>query len=427
MTKMFVPLAEVSREKLLELKRDNFSDDEWDELDDDVREQIAEGDEAHQARIANMVKQFVDRWKWSAEPDTREAAQEAEAYFDYFIQEEDLLKAAEEGGFDVEELIANWEANGYARETVVGALTEVLRDTNVYGEFEYNNSESYRRPKYMFVTQLRDGNIYFDRSDMNEILEGMHEDEILEALEQIEKETYLNIPRKELEGKYEFDYHFDRDGWIVCDPDWDKVQKALTDALEEVEPDAPEVAEDQEKRVIHRYKDGSYVLDLTAGELLAEGQALGHCVGRADMGYTKALRGKEIKIFSLRTQAGRPKFTIEADLDRSGKISAITQIKGKSNRLPGWDFGKTSVGSVKKDEVDKIVELFKTAPILRHIKLESIRDLRPALEHTTSTSWRTVESLPGNVPRENPRTPACPMGDDHGKCTGFCQPYRSRR
>ena len=109
------------------------------------------------------------------------------------------------------------------------------------------------------------------------------------------------------------------------------------------------------------------------------------CVGRDDMGYKQAVIAGEIQILSLRTPGGRPKFTFEIDMDGQ-KVKGISQIKGKANRLPGFDLGKAesrtpghgqAASKMKIEEVKKIFEVVNAMGI----QPRSVYDLGPAIIH----------------------------------------------
>jgi len=106
---------------------------------------------------------------------------------------------------------------------------------------------------------------------------------------------------------------------------------------------------------------------LTSDEIKTEGRHLGHCVGRADMGYIdKAMKG-DIQLYSLRGPTGEGLLTIEC------KDEQVIQIKGNKNRLPGFGPGASSI--TKIDEVRAIVEWLE----LRKVNCNSVMDLAPAI------------------------------------------------
>lgn len=147
-----------------------------------------------------------------------------------------------------------------------------------------------------------------------------------------------------------FEYNFEITAQVVADFDVATITEALKEAAGENIPDD----------VVFRYAGtnatvagasarGMYVAALRPGQLRGEGAALGICVGRSEHGYKDRLAAGEIKIYSIRTEAGRPKFTIS--MSASGRLD---QVKGKANRLPGFEPGKDVL--TKPDEVRAVVE-----------------------------------------------------------------------
>ena len=116
-----------------------------------------------------------------------------------------------------------------------------------------------------------------------------------------------------------------------------------------------------------------YVVSLTPKQLRAEGSALILCVGNPAMPYGRNLRAGRIEIFSIRTESGRPKFTIDRDV-ASGKIG---QIKGKLNRLPGYQPHKYNLS--KPDEVRLVVE-FLVSLGLSADDIRGIPDIAPGVQ-----------------------------------------------
>jgi hypothetical protein len=176
----------------------------------------------------------------------------------------------------------------------------------------------------------------------------------------------------------EVTFHVSIDGGLGAVPNWDNIREDLGDEPEEAgKPDERTF----EERIIHRYANGSYVLDLKPEELDEEGRVLGMCVGRADMPYKRLVQRGQIAIWSIRTQAGRPKFTIEVELNEKGEPTGFAQVKGKANRQPGFDLGLTHPGSdatlrnFKPSEVELIVELCEAVGITP----STVSDLKPAM------------------------------------------------
>ena len=420
---------------------DSFDDDQWEALDDDTREEILDndGDEPPASRsnrwraFDRFYRLFRDRIKWAMEPEESERLRDGEEQFDDFLGELDMegVRSAE-GDYSVDELIESWTADGYTAEQVEAAILEALHDNNNWSITEGNEYGG------AFFKTAYHGNVYIEAEEVSEAAEGLTDEDVKMALHKVEKDSYIgSISIEDLEpSDYDkrrhhrfgtFEYNFDPGPWTDYDPDWEKIEQAVEEALTGVEPEGgqEEPPALDPKRVVHRFKDGAYVYDLVPADLPAEGRAMGHCVGRPGMGYGRAVHAGEIKILSLRTEAGRSKFTIEAKLYPKGQrryggepppnkwdIVSFDQIKGKANRLPGWDLGKSSVGPVKRDEVEKIIDLC----VALGLDPAEQNDLRPGLF-----------ALEGKKQNPGParQGPACGL---HGEgCTGFCVPYRHER
>jgi len=172
--------------------------------------------------------------------------------------------------------------------------------------------------------------------------------------------------------------------------------------------------------VVWHSKDEAFeVVRLTTEkELRAEGRALGHCVGTSSI-YFSQIKRRQIEIFSLRTTSGKPKFTIEADIDREdGSISSIVQIKGKGNRLPG--FAAKMDGKFKPSEVLVLSEFLKWAGL----NPKNVTDMEPgiaALDEFDTSKGRIQNPSNGTIIVDDEFLEEFEdwfCNDDH---CGFCQ------
>jgi gamma-glutamylcyclotransferase (GGCT)/AIG2-like uncharacterized protein YtfP len=100
------------------------------------------------------------------------------------------------------------------------------------------------------------------------------------------------------------------------------------------------------------------LVKLLPGDLRREGRLMRHCVGDGSRKYTQAVKNGEIEIWSLRDRSNKPSFTLEVATefydgpDSKHRAEAIKQLKGKTNRTPGFDSPDASLISPKKrDEV----------------------------------------------------------------------------
>lgn len=117
------------------------------------------------------------------------------------------------------------------------------------------------------------------------------------------------------------------------------------------------------------------LIKLRSSDLRAEGTRMKHCVGDKGMGYIKAVVDGRIEIWSLRDRDDKPRFTLEVDssfysvveeprsraeLERLGTTpaelarfdrgQAIKQIKGSTNRTPGYASKHDSGTNIKFPE-----------------------------------------------------------------------------
>lgn len=115
---------------------------------------------------------------------------------------------------------------------------------------------------------------------------------------------------------------------------------------------------------------GMYVAELAPEDLAYESDQLGHCIGDPRHMHLHSARMGKTRVFSVRTPVGKVKFTIETD--KSGRN--INQIKGNSNRLPGYAAGSSEM--TKSDEVRLVVDF-----LINYLKktpddIARIRDIR---------------------------------------------------
>jgi uncharacterized protein YdaT len=300
-----------------------------------------------------------------------------------------IIRRARDSGYsdEIDTLEEDFAAKGYSPEQINAALEEALQNNNNY----HYNDDANEYGGAMFKAGYSES-FYVDREDLNDWLDGLSEDEIEEVLNQVNRATYLNLDANDLDRKYGIDISDYVQHYADADPVWDMVEAAVKETLDaqdleglqEAEPPVPEA-----QRVLHRFKDGFYALELEPSEMPNESDQMHHCIGRKDHEYMSLVRRGKAMAISLRRPSGKPLLTFFVSLAQDGTPKSVEQIKGKSNRLPGWDLGKVGEGAVKTDEVKKaetIIEILELDPM-------SVTDLRPGLQ--------ALKGLP--VPRENPR------------------------
>ena len=408
---VFVPAGELDEERLEKTPREYFTQEEFDSLDEEIQERIRENDPASRGRVERMVEEFEKRHKWATEPDEQHIRDSFEDDFDTMMREyaDELVdRARRYDRSEIDSIFDTFRGEGYTDDQIEAAFLEALQDNNNYERTyftdEYGNA--------FFKAQANES-FYIDRDDLDEILEGMFPDEIEAALKEINRVTDLSLDADDLRKRHGIEINDYAQHWADMDPVWERVHEDVKDHLRGEEPEAvPEVPElPAEERIVHRWPDGFYVLDLLPQELPKEGKNMGMCVGRPDMGYARAVAQGQTKILSLRRPSGKPLFTIEVSVQK-GRISAVHQIKGKANRLPGWDLGKESRGAFKEDEVRRTLELLEKIGI----DPTDARDLRPALEH--------MKALPPKKENPRPRRNPCPScgAIRHNPGKTFCDP-----
>ena len=459
-TPVLVALDDLTSEQIRALPRKAFTNEEWEQLDEDDQEAIEESDEDSQARVDALADVFIRRYEWEQNEPSRDFSGMEES-FEYYLREhaDRLYEEIPARAMDIIDRRAR--ELGLTEEQKRAACNEYLADTNHY-EF----ASSVRGRATAFYTENIQGNVYVERDDFEEQYKACFPDEVDRACKKIEADTdhTINPDREDFEKKVAekygtFEWYWETgntvSGWI----NWTDAAEAIGEALAEVEvpddqdlPGAPPPAE----RVVYRWPDGFYVQDLLPSELAAEGAAMGMCVGRPDMGYGRAVRDGEIKILSLRRPSGKPLFTIEVVLGNgvrgrprfvgAVKEDFIEQIKGKANRVPGFDLGKDGVfgetplaatlrAAIKRDEVQRVLEYVASTGIPATdvedlaAAIRTITELRRANDPWAEKMARLILLTPDDAeaaaePKENPAMPTC---STHGAdCGGFCSPYKSR-
>lgn len=448
-TPMFAKLADLTSEQIRELPRSAFTNDEWDELDEDDVDYIEEHDEESRGRVDDLAGILISRYRWEARGEDRDYS-DIETGLEYHIQSQGDHLWEDVPSKIYDEVLKYAENLAIPAEEVNRIFNELLSDTNNY-DIETNSYGG------GFYSEEIHGNVYIDKDDFADQMAACTPDELVRAAKKIYEETddVVDIDFADVvKGDKKYwtgDWSFNTGQYMVATvKNWDHLEQQAREAIDEIEiPDDKDRHGElpPEERVVFRWPDGFYVQDLLPSELPLEGKTMGMCVGRPDMGYGKAVRSGECKILSLRRPSGKPLFTIEEDIRDDS--SSIDQVKGKANRLPGFDLGKASavhLGStgaeaahqaalgLKRDEVERVIDFLESIDI----DPTSVDDLWPALVaiallNSKGDPWaKTIAPrIPGlnkklgdEAKKQNPAACATGHGSD---CTGFCLPYRRRR
>lgn len=457
---MFVPAEQIPHEELVRLPRKAFQQEEWDVLDEDTQEEIYENDESSKQRIDKLVAVFVGAYKYATEIDDGYRRDQVMEFFLDRLGQEGGSSIMERGKFRLYNALHDLaEENGLDTRAFDEIVDDVMSNDNLY--------ETTRGRGDVYTEELQ-AYVYIDDDEWGDLVKVMYPDEILRAASRIEDETDDTIDLDRESGwkdgqrwsgalaffanasAYEKDW--DTGDYVGVDAAWSYIEDRIRERIDEegtVEA-IPAYAELEGKpateRVVYRWPDGFYVQELLAEELPQESKDMGICVGDPGYGYARAVKRGEIKIYSLRRPAGKPLFTMEIDLDDKGRISGVKQVKGKANRLPGFDSGK--VGDrfpIKRDEVERLYQFIEgpmanlTAP--PGVAVDDIKDVEPAVAQVNELfhkgdKWAVkllsslgiepeTPTLPsGEPPAENPPSSRDRCGVHGSACTGFCVPYR---
>lgn len=124
---------------------------------------------------------------------------------------------------------------------------------------------------------------------------------------------------------------------------------------------------------------GMYVAKLSYEALRDEGKELGHCIGNPAQGHPQLCKSGEAVMYSIRTESGKTKFTIEQMTD----TKRVSEIKGKANRLPGFEPGADDM--TKPDDVRLVVEFLLKGLGLTPTQIENTPDIRGGVQALKAT------------------------------------------
>lgn len=356
---------------------------------------------ANDAVIERRAKPLIDYIKGEVEGRREYAATEeaAESFLDWFQSEQlnddrTLLNYArrllrenrrtyaeheqtlEDAGYDIEDVLAEVLADP--------ALYRLEVDGSPYGALEsWEEHEGEADFSAKWDSDFREAVAHLrSEADLDHVEEELKRDDIY-----LSRYSKRNVTVADLQsGKY---MHVSYSLSVTYTLDFDEaaIEEAFLQKLNEMglgDGDESGEGEQVEDNVVYRFcgtndciggasARNMYVVSLQPKQLRAEGSALILCVGNPAMPYGRNLRAGRIEIFSIRTESGRPKFTIDRDV-ASGKIG---QIKGKLNRLPGYEPHKYNLS--KPDEVRLVVE-FLVSLGLSADDIRGIPDIAPGVQ-----------------------------------------------
>ncbi len=475
--------AASQKDVLKRTKRLDITGSDWENLSIEERREIIENDEEAKARVEALVELFVKPYQWSQEPDNDDyiMTMVGDDYFHSWLQEnaDHLVERADDTGHasEVEALVEEYQANGWSEEEVRRAVDKALQDESNYDK-EVSESG-------FFTDSSTEDQIDISASEISKALVGMDADEIQLAAEEIDRETNgvyaerygprparkLTVDQiKEAARKYGITANVAVEYYVSWDPDWSRISNAMDSILEDLYPDGPEgePAElkpgqepkwlDESERVVKKWPDGFFVLDLTPKEMVAEGDALCHaegvpiCIGLRKYGYPQGVERGNAKAFSLRTPSGRSKIAMYVEYTPPPfsfkRIDSIPEVKGKGNRLVGWDLHKAGEGKIKQDEVTKTIDFIANTlrfnPFLVGNLDPALREIGYLVYEKDPWALKVVDLIKKNFPgaaeeatgwlRPRPQRPAqnpAPRGMKAPTCGasdcggGFCSPRKA--
>ena len=360
--------------------------DDIDDLPEEYRDRIILGDPENAklaAWLEKLAQSLVDHYKTV---DREYVISIAEGDWEHELSDPDRLVGNAKdwsGEYDAIRDRFSWIDDDSFDE----AMGEALGDINNYPseKWEIDFYNYYRPGNRIIHFGVSDGLYYSFDDEEEDKLKEMSDDLIKLVVDDLDNPDCIVRAEDFIKARDSRYCSIERWGgdpvWEICaNPDWSLVEEDLVNHFgepEEEEGDDEDVGPPAE-RVLHVFPDGAYIQELLPSEIPPEGRALRHCLGGKEYGprYIQAVRDKEIKIISIRTVAGRPKMTMEVAIDEDGKSLRVKQVKGKANRLPGWDLHKVGVGKVKEDEVDKAIKAVKVLGL----DPWKVKDLIPALE-----------------------------------------------
>jgi hypothetical protein len=436
-TPMFVPLADLTEEQIVVLPMRAFSEDEWEELEEDIQIQIYMNDP--QAKAAKRSEFTEDNWEalpeaiqdmvHAGDEEGKELIKELKAAllapFEWMNDPSAVLEHSEgdiDFHMDAQQSSFLWDNFGDDILDRVNEQYEGVYDDDIIEEVAMENALSYANFEYSatmspsFPSFSGTSPGYYIESEQLEMVKQMTEDQIQIAIDEADDDcddfSYLNITPDEIEDTQRKSSHgytdplqreADYDGtWsIEVEPNWDEIMSDMNDNLPEAEeqglPEEDYVDLDEEERVLARITlhDGVYkVLDLLPTDLKKETKKMNICVGKPEFGYMGGIKSGRLRILSVRPESGegvwKRTFTIEVALephDNKSNISevyenngfaSIDQVKGQRNRTPG--FGKPTYGGGygEGSGFDNPEEAKSMMKVIRHLGFnpEHVQDMK---------------------------------------------------
>ena len=338
----------------------------------------------YERRVKPFMDYFRDNAEWQTEYETTEGGS-AEHITDAF--QSDLEYNVDDYVAQAFEQIKE-EDPELAEKVSEDVLKEILEDPEMYDL----NTEG-GDPLWTYALhEIRDTpEGWYYNETLKELLGQMTEADFDRAIREMENnEPYFSFSFSSYERRRgpelftkedmesSFEVRWSTDVVVGAHFRWEEIVAALRERV-----DYSALAETDVLDIVYRYSGtndsvggasakGMFVAALKPHQLRAESAAGGICVGNRKYHYYDALKAGRIRIYSIRTEVGKFKFTIEESVGNT----SIVQVKGKANRLPGFEPGKTELS--KADEVRLVTEF------LLHLgytpeEIEYVSDVRPGV------------------------------------------------
>lgn len=343
------------------------------EIDDDLLENFARANKAGSGADDELHDLLSDVFREALHAIDKEIEQQAEGAAENTNAEDWLTEGIASHFGNLDALIRHLRDSEEA-EIILEAQKAGVSDDDIFGALEAASTATTGRMSIVVVdNDSMEGEVYTD----SEVINGLTIEDIrllyneLQGLFSPSRSVDFNPSRR----YHSYNYPL-RVGWSV-DTD------GLRDALAGVLPEGEEETEPPE--VVYKFKNGFQVVSLKPGHLAKEGCEGGICIGQRKHGYYDALKAGEIAVYSLRTSSDKVKLTIEVDLHEDGRPKKVLQVKGKANRLPGFDLGRDEFKHV--EEVEMAMEF-----VSRYLKLDPMDAPNLAPGVTALAEWKKQDA-----------------------------------
>jgi hypothetical protein len=348
------------------------------EIDDDLLKNFAEAHEADMVddELYDLLSDVFDKALRTIDKAVERQAKDEENNDD---SAESWLGdgiAAHYGKIDnvTRALTQGFRRDAEAAKIILEAQEAGVSDEDIFGALETASTATTDRSS-MSLSAIDNESMEADINTDEEVINGL----TIEAVSDLYNELdglFSTSSRHDFDpSRHNYFYYHLAVGWNI---NTDDLRRAITGFLPEDEEGVgpPEV--------VYKFKNGFQVVSLKPGHLVKEGCEGGICIGQRKHGYYDALKNGEIAVYSLRTPSDKVKLTIEVELDGE-RPTRVLQVKGKANRLPGFDLGRQEFKHV--EEVEMAMEF-----VSRYLHLDpaDAPDLAPGV--TALAEWKKQDA-----------------------------------